>query len=124
MLTVVKRSFSEGGAISFHPQKAFLAVSNPKAGTIQMLDLDADFFTNISAGSHTIHYANAKVFLVGDSGVGKTALGLVLGGGPFEPTESTPAGMCRRFNDRRSTGERVKETRETLLWDLAGSCYV
>ena len=34
-------------------------------------------------------YANAKVLLLGDSGVGKTSLGMVLAGKEFSPTEST-----------------------------------
>ena len=36
-------------------------------------------------------YANAKIVLLGDSGVGKSGLALVLAGKQFEPTESTHA---------------------------------
>jgi WD40 repeat protein len=40
-------------------------------------------------------YANAKVLLLGDSGVGKSGLALVLAGEPFRPTESTHARHMR-----------------------------
>jgi GTPase SAR1 family protein len=39
----------------------------------------------------TRHYTNAKIALVGDSGVGKSGLALVLSRKPFTATESTHA---------------------------------
>ena len=90
------------------------------------------------------HYRNAKVVLVGNSSVGKSGLGLVLAGRKFRATESThgrhiwsmdrsvgqPSGHPPRAKSKRG-GSRgldplnedngmVSETRETLLWDLAG----
>jgi class 3 adenylate cyclase/GTPase SAR1 family protein len=67
------------------------------------------------------HYVNAKVVLVGDTGVGKTGLSLVLNNLPFEATDSTPDRRVWTFDSsvvRISDG--VTQTRETLLWDLAG----
>ena len=69
----------------------------------------------------SVHYTNAKVVLVGDSGVGKSGLGLVLTGQPFVPTESTHGRNVWNFDSQEvELDSRRKEKRETLLWDLAG----
>ena len=58
---------------------------------------------------------------MGDTGVGKTGLGLVLTGQPFVPTESTHGRHVWTFDSRDvGLGGGRGETRETLLWDLAG----
>ena len=64
-------------------------------------------------------YANAKILLLGDSGVGKSGLALTLAGEPFQPTESTHA---RRIWKMPAGGQRPDGAgqREVLLWDLAG----
>ncbi|GAA0493518.1 hypothetical protein Ade02nite_21510 [Paractinoplanes deccanensis] len=66
-------------------------------------------------------YANAKVVLLGDTGVGKSGLGLVLTGRPYEPTDSTHARKVRSLDvcevERPDGGV---ERREILLWDMAG----
>jgi GTPase SAR1 family protein len=77
----------------------------------------------VSAPLATTTYANAKVLLLGDSGVGKSGLAMVLAGKEFTPTESTHG---RRIwplqvagpatNEQESSGD----SREVMLWDLAG----
>ena len=68
-----------------------------------------------------VYYRNAKVVLVGDSGVGKSGLGMVLMEKPFEPTESTHARHIWTLYEQKFSGdERYTEIREILLWDLAG----
>jgi len=64
-------------------------------------------------------YANAKVLLLGDSGVGKSGLALVLAGESFRPTESTHARRIWKMPvpELNQGGEAQ---REVLLWDLAG----
>ena len=67
----------------------------------------------------TTTYANAKVLLLGDSGVGKSGLAMVLAGKEFTPTESTHGRRIWRLpaaDEQESTGE----SREVMLWDLAG----
>jgi len=64
---------------------------------------------------------NAKVVLLGDTGVGKSGLGLVLSGQEYQPTDSTHGRRVWTFGasevDVPGSG---KQTREVLLWDLAG----
>ncbi|WP_431973966.1 TIR domain-containing protein [Micromonospora haikouensis] len=74
-----------------------------------------------AAGPSSSQYRNAKVVLVGDSGVGKSGLAFPLSGRGFEPTESTHGRQVwsvGRKEVRLSDGRR--EIREVLLWDLAG----
>ncbi|MFH1111180.1 MAG: adenylate/guanylate cyclase domain-containing protein [Planctomycetota bacterium] len=67
------------------------------------------------------HYVNAKVVLVGDTGVGKTGLSLVLNHQPYRETDSTAGRHVWTFDSREvPVGLNVAQTRETLLWDLAG----
>ncbi|MGZ3623588.1 MAG: TIR domain-containing protein [Ktedonobacteraceae bacterium] len=78
------------------------------------------FYTALSDTSST-RYTNAKVVLVGDSGVGKSGLGLVLLGEPFVATESTHGRRVWTYDSQEiSLDNGGIEMRETLLWDLAG----
>lgn len=76
---------------------------------------------NNKPNANDVSYKNAKVVLLGDSGVGKTALGIALTGQPFTLTEPTHGRniwlldhSIIHFDDGR------EETREILLWDFAG----
>ncbi|HEY6251652.1 MAG TPA: TIR domain-containing protein [Candidatus Angelobacter sp.] len=71
-------------------------------------------FENVSEQTH--RYATAKVVLVGDSGVGKTALAHALVGDGFENTDSTHGLKVWKLEAAGSNQVR----REILLWDLAG----
>lgn len=58
---------------------------------------------------------------MGDSGVGKSGLALVLSGQPFAPTESTHGRHVWPFDSQEvRSGPGRTDIRETLLWDLAG----
>jgi len=66
-------------------------------------------------------YCNAKVVLLGDSGVGKSGLALALAGQPFSATESTHGREVWQLDQRVvEVAPDLQETREILLWDLAG----
>ncbi len=96
-----------------------LAVQS-KDGTIKILKLDLDLIIKKSVIT-TGHYVNAKVVLLGDTGVGKSGLGLVLNGKPFAATDSTPGRRVWTMQSRKvKRGGNVEQTREILLWDLAG----
>jgi hypothetical protein len=73
----------------------------------------------VQPGRSVSTYANAKVLLLGDSGVGKSGLGLTLAGEPFQPTESTHARRIWKMPvPELNLGTQAQ--REVLLWDLAG----
>ncbi len=90
------------------------------AGDVHVWEFDEAALVGLKA-SWTSRYRNAKVILMGDSGVGKTGLALVLTGKPWEPTESTHGRRVWTFATEvvSLTGDST-EKREALLWDMAG----
>jgi hypothetical protein len=64
-------------------------------------------------------YTNAKVVLVGETGVGKTGLSLRLCEDRWEPTESTHGMLVSRLEMPPATGPGGME-HEVWLWDFAG----
>ncbi|NTU50202.1 MAG: hypothetical protein HGA87_04845 [Desulfobulbaceae bacterium] len=107
--------------LAFHPHKPVLATLSEQDTAIHIWQLDTNALLSALPVTPTVHYMNAKVVLVGDSGVGKSGLGLVLSNHNFTATESTHGRHVWAFDQRPALigGERV-ETHETLLWDLAG----
>ena len=107
--------------MAFHPTAPTLATLGEKDRVIRIWDLDFAILLGTAPATPSFHYTNAKVVLVGDSGVGKSGLGLVLNGQPFVPTESTHGRHVWTFDDQEVELDNLrKETRQTLLWDLAG----
>jgi WD40 repeat protein len=108
-------------ALTFHPKKPILATLGVEDTTINIWDLDLFTILTTTPITPSVRYANAKIVLVGDSSVGKTGLSLVLTDQPFVPTESTHGRHVWDFEIQETEiNEGHKETRETLLWDLAG----
>jgi WD40 repeat protein len=106
--------------IAFHPKRLILAAQSQE-GAPGLWELDLSFLLPLAESPHTAYYTNAKVVLLGDSGVGKTGLNLVLRGEPFQPTESTHARQVWLFDSKEvSLADGHKEMREIYLWDLAG----
>jgi len=122
-VAVLDEPHSHSWALSpaFHPKAPVLVTLGEESKFIRIWDLDLAALLSAASTFDTVHYTNAKVVLVGDTGVGKTGLSLVLTGQPFVPTESTHGRHVWTFDSREVelAGRRV-ETRETLLWDLAG----
>jgi WD40 repeat protein len=114
---------SVGGLASLaaHQTLPILAAPGLANGAIDIWDLDFALLRGTIPTTTTSHYVNAKVVLVGDTGVGKSGLRVVLNGKPFEATDSTPGRHVGTFAscEVESPG-KPKQTRETLLWDLAG----
>ena len=103
--------------LAFHPTAPILASLGEKQIVIRIWDIDIPSLLATSSA----HYTNAKVVLVGDTGVGKSGLGLVLTGQPFVPTESMHGRNVWTFDScEAELGSNRKENRETWLWDLAG----
>jgi WD40 repeat protein len=102
------------GGVSFHPTEPLLAVKN--VDHIDLWRLDHAVLQNVEAAADSRRYTNAKVVLLGDTGVGKSGLGLVLSGHDYEPTDSTHGRRVWDFETAPASGQ----TREVVLWDLAG----
>jgi WD40 repeat protein len=106
---------------SWNPVFPVLATIGRQRSEVAIWLLDLGYLLRVAASPETVHYTNAKVVLLGDSGVGKSGLGLVLSQQPFTATESTHGRRVWDFDQQEvSLGDHFKETRETLLWDLAG----
>jgi WD40 repeat protein len=95
--------------LAFHPHISLLATGGQvvdKSGHSEEICIwRLDFATLLSTSPviTSAHYTNAKVVLVGDSGVGKSGLGLVLTGQPFKPTESTHGRYVWPFDSQEVT---------------------
>ena len=117
---------------SFHPKLPLLATVGSDPGTPdQDQDQDRDRIIHIwdldlatllgQVAEPSAHYVNAKVVLVGDTGVGKSGLSLVLNNQSYKETDSTAGRLVWTFDSREvPVAANVTQTRETLLWDLAG----
>ncbi len=106
--------------IAFHPTEPVLATLGEEDTEIRVWDLDIPTLLAETQGLSSM-YRNAKVVLVGDSGVGKSGLGLVLTGQSYQATESTHARHVWTFENRSvALGGGREEIQEIFLWDLAG----
>ena len=107
--------------LDFHPNAQVLATVGEEGKVIHIWELNLPILLRQSSTIPSAHYSNAKVILVGDTSVGKTGLSLVLTGQPFVPTESTHGRHVWIFDRQEVEIEsNHKETREIVLWDLAG----
>jgi WD40 repeat protein len=88
------------------------------AGATELV-LVSDWDRAVSGPAVSTTYANAKVLLLGDSGVGKSGLAMVLAGEDFRATESTHGRRIWRLPAAEEP-ESAGDNREVLLWDLAG----
>ena len=108
-------------SLAFHPQRPLLATVSEEDIVIRTWHVDVETLMRHAPASATAHYTNAKVVLVGDSGVGKSGLGLVLAKHAWKATESTHGRYVWTFDEKEvELKHGRRETRETLLWDLAG----
>ncbi len=107
-------SGSWNSGLAYHPSKAnVLATLGENDTVIRIWDLDFDFLLGIPSAARGASYTNAKVVLVGESGVGKTGLGVRLAEGVWRPTPGSTHGM--NVWPLHSEMER-----EVMLWDFAG----
>lgn len=121
--------------IAFHPYLPYLATVGSDPDTLEdehagrktlrdrlihIWELDFDVLLD-QQSEPSAHYINAKVILVGDTGVGKTGLSLVLNNQPYRETDSTAGRHVWTLDSRKvEVNGKSVQTRETLLWDLAG----
>jgi WD40 repeat protein len=113
------------GGLDFHPLEPFLAAkgidSRSGAQQVDCFKVDFALLSAVDLMPDSSRYVNAKVILLGDTGVGKSGLGLVLSGQQYEPTDSTHGRNVWMLDTQEvETPAGGKQTREILLWDLAG----
>lgn len=109
------------GGLDFHPTKPLVAVKNTKSNRIDCYRIDYSSMDGADIQEDSRRYVNAKVVLLGDTGVGKSGLGLVLSGQGYRPTDSTHGRNVWTFDSTEIvTPGAGTQTREVLLWDLAG----
>ena len=99
--------------LSFNSTADLLAVFSPGGSGVEIWELDVDLLLSKQPIERSVTYSNAKVVIVGDTGVGKSGLALVLAGKKWERTEST-------HGRHVFTMPTASQSREILLWDLAG----
>ncbi len=87
-------------------------------GTLRVWDIPEHILAR-AATSQKRGYVNAKVVLLGDSGVGKSGLALRLWHDRWEKTESSHGMEIQRLEISNSASDDGVE-REVWLWDLAG----
>lgn len=114
-------SETPGSCVDFHNKQPLLAISDLADRVIRIWEVDFEKLRELKSLNKSVKYTNAKIVLLGDTGVGKSGLALALTNQPFVPTESTHGRHIWMFDTNElSQIEDNKEIRETLLWDLAG----
>ncbi len=109
------------GGVAFHPDGPILATRDDGQNSVRIWEVDMDALAGTAATTTSVYYTNAKVVLVGDQSVGKSALANVLVGQEYRPTDSTHGRRVFTFESTEvDLRGNAKETREIFLWDLAG----
>jgi hypothetical protein len=116
-----RQELDEAGGLAFHPSQPLLAAKDTRSRRIDCYRIDYTMLRGAGGGEGSRRYGNAKVVLLGDTGVGKSGLGLVLSGQPYKPTDSTHGRNVWTLDaeEAQAPGGGT-QTREVLLWDLAG----
>lgn len=109
--------------LSFHPSELSLATLGEEDTAIRIWNLDFNHLESIDPVSPSIHYINAKAVLIGNSGVGKTGLGIRIAEKQYKLTESSHGAHFWHI-PIDSKINKLKDASEThvelTLWDLAG----
>ena len=114
------RAGTTSNCVAFHPRAPMLASLSEHQTAVLIWEIDRCALGS-TAAKKSVYYTNAKIVLVGDSGVGKSALSSVLNNQQFAPTDSTHGRhVCMLCNEEVELASGVMEKREVLLWDLAG----
>lgn len=77
------------GGVAFHPREPLLATREDHEHVIRIWDLDIEALIEAGSATPVVRHLNAKVALLGDTGVGKSGLGIRLAESAFRATCST-----------------------------------
>jgi GTPase SAR1 family protein len=106
--------------LAIHPTLPVMASSGSSLTEINIWDLDFALLRSAEPATPAVFYVNAKVVLLGDSGVGKSGLGIRIAEGEFRKTDSTHGAQFWHFPTWRLTALPANIQAELTLWDLAG----
>jgi GTPase SAR1 family protein len=105
--------------LAFHPNEPILAALGENGTVIRIWQLDSDVLLGAPPVVPSVRYANAKVVLVGERGVGKSGLAYRLAEDRWVVTDSTH-GMRVWPLETGMASAAGGIGREVWLWDLAG----
>ena len=105
-------------SLAFHPLQDRLASAGANDRIIQIWNLDVETLLE-SEPEPSPRQTTAKIVLLGDSGVGKTALGLRLAYGDFQPSPATRDQHFWVLNALKTKRDDLTDC-EAVLWDLDG----
>ena len=111
------------GGLAFHPEKNVLASLGEMDTIIRIWNLNITNLLKDFPDTSSIHYINAKIVLVGESGVGKTGLAIRIAENEFYPTISTHGAQFWQIpvsEDVTRIFNLHNIQAELTLWDLAG----
>jgi GTPase SAR1 family protein len=106
--------------LATHPRLPVMAARGRKSNEISIWELDFALLRGAEPEMPTVFYVNAKAVLLGDSGVGKSGLGIRMAEGKFRLTESTHGAQFWHFPTERLMALPANVQAELTLWDLAG----
>lgn len=106
--------------LAFHRTLPVMVAPGYRREEINVWELNFDVLRNAEAETRTVFYVNAKAVLLGESGVGKSGLGIRLAEGKFRQTESTHGAQFWHFSTAKLSVLPPNVRAELTLWDLAG----
>lgn len=110
-----------GGSLALHPTLPIIISPGFDYKKTFVWDFDLSYIRNDELDKTLVSYVNAKVVLLGDTLVGKTALGRRMKEGMFIPSESSTHGaQFWHFSINSLPGMPKNMHAELTLWDFAG----
>jgi len=106
--------------LAIHPTLPLMAAPGPTKSDINIWDLDLPLLRGAESATPSVFYVNAKAVLLGESGVGKSGLGIRMAEGRFRKTSSTHGAQFWHFPTERLPALPPNVQAELTLWDLAG----
>jgi GTPase SAR1 family protein len=106
--------------LAVHPTLPVMAAPGTFVNEINIWDLDFALLRGAKPTTPSVFYVNAKAVLLGESGVGKSGLGIRMAEGRFRKTLSTHGAQFWHFPTERLPALPPNVQAELTLWDLAG----
>lgn len=106
--------------IAVHPTLPIVASPGSTLSYINIWQLDLDVLRVAGPAKPTANYVCAKAVLLGDSGVGKSGLGIRIAEQTFRKTESNHGAQFWHLSAEKLRSALPDLQRELTLWDMAG----